>query len=183
LHTHHVEPTISHRHQDASRYGALVKNSDWSEKPSADRQRPWSEQVLLDQIYGDLAKLHGVPESELRNQTIDYHAFYWYQNPYTMGAYAHFGPGDFSTFFADIVQPAARGRFHFAGEVASHHHAWVAGALDSAVRVVNEILRWDFPIWFPQFKLEKSLVFSDEERAKKQLVRGLFSTELEQVGL
>lgn len=122
-------------------------------------------------------------EKSLRDETLDYHAFYWYSNPYTMGAFAHFAPGDFNTFFTDIVQPAARGRFHFAGEVASHHHAWVAGALDSSVRVVNEILRWDFPIWFPTFKLEKSLVFSDEERAEKLFVRGLFSKELEEAVL
>jgi len=181
---HDVELIVSHRHQDASRYGALIKNPDWSEKPDQDpdRKRPPSEQVLLDQIYGDLATLHGVTEKSLRDETLDYHAFCWYQNPYTMGAYAHFAPGDFNTFFADIVQPAARGRFHFAGEVASHHHAWVAGALDSSVRVVNEILRWDFPIWFPTYKLGNSLVFSNEEKAEKLFVRGLFSKELEEAG-
>jgi hypothetical protein len=54
------------------------------------------------------------------------------------------------------VQPAARGRFHFADEVTGFHHPWVTGALDSAVRVVNEILRWDFQMWFPKFKVEES---------------------------
>jgi hypothetical protein len=145
--------------------------------------RPKSEQVLLDQIYGDLAVLHGVNEEFLRDQTLDYHPFYWYANPYTMSAFAHFAPGDFSTFFADIVQPAGYGRFHFAGEFASHSPSWVAGALDSAVRVVNEILLWDFPTWLPQFRLDESSVFSDEERAEKLFVRGLFSKELDEAGL
>jgi len=176
------ELIISQRQQDASRYGALIHNPDWSKQPDPDRERPPSEQVLLDQIYGDLAALHGVTKKSLQSETLDYHAFTWYQNPYTMGAYAHFAPGQASTFFADIVQPAARGRFHFAGEVTGFHHPWVAGALDSAGRVVNEILRWDFPIWFPKFKVEESLVFSDEENAEKLFVRGLFSKELEEVG-
>jgi hypothetical protein len=179
---HDAEPTISRRHQDASRFGALIQNPDWSEQLDPDRKRPWSEQVLLDRIYEDLAALHGVTIDWLREQTLDYHAFDWYHNPHTMGAFAHFGPGQFSTFFTDIVQPAAHGRFHFAGEVASHHHAWIAGALDSAVRVVNEIIRWDFPIWHAKFREEhgQSLVFSDEKSAQALFVRGLFSEELKE---
>jgi hypothetical protein len=99
-----------------------------------------------------------------------------------MGAFARFAPGQFSHFFADIVQPAGHGRFHFAGEVASYHHAWVAGALDSAVRVVWEMLRWDYPILLPDFK-NRSLVFSDDEKAEMQFVKGLYSKELEEAGL
>jgi len=173
-------------HQDASRFGALIQNSHWSKRLDSNRERPLSEQVLLDQIYGDLATLHGseVTVDYLRKETLDYHAYDWYHNPYTMGAFADFAPGQFSTFFADIVHTAGYGRFHFAGEVASHHHAWVAGALDSAKRVVNEILRWDFPFMIPKFQKEcgMSLVFSDEMSAEAHFVKGLFSKELEKAG-
>jgi len=31
--------------------------------------------MLLDQIYEDLAVMHGVPEKQLRDDMIDYHAF------------------------------------------------------------------------------------------------------------
>ncbi|KAF7357173.1 L-amino acid oxidase 1 [Mycena sanguinolenta] len=168
-------------HQDASRFGALIQNPDWSEQLDPDRKRPRSEQVLLEQIYEDLATLHGVTVDWLREQTLDYHAFDWYHNPYTMGAFAHFAPGQFSLLFSDIVQPAGSGRFHFAGEVASYHHAWVAGALDSATRVVREILRLDLPCLLPKLK-ERSLVFSDEAHAESQFVRGLLSKELEGAG-
>jgi len=171
-----------HRQQDASRFGALIQNPDWSDQLDPDRERPRWEKVLLDQIYQDLAILHGVDEDWLREETLDYHAFDWYHNPYTMGAFAHFAPGQYSTVFADIVQPAAYGRFHFAGEVASHHHAWVSGALDSAVRVVDEILHWDFPFFRPKFGKEhgRSLVFSSEKSADEHFTRGLFSNELEE---
>ena len=83
------------------------------------------------------------------------------------------------------MQPAAYGRFHFAGEVASAHHAWVAGALDSAVRVVDEIIRWDLPVLLPRFEKEfgRSVVFSDEKSAEAEFVRGLFSQELEKAGV
>ena len=184
--THNAKLTISHRHQDASRFGALIQNPDWSKQLDPDRERPLSEQVLLDQIIGDLATLHGpeVTVDYLRKEMLDYHAFDWYHNPYTMGAFAHFAAGKFSTFFTDIVHPAGYGHFHFVGEVASHHHAWVAGALDSAKRVVDEILRWDFPIMIPKFQEEygRSSVFSDEKSAEAHFVKGLFSRELEKAG-
>ena len=120
----------------------------------------------------------------LRDQTLDYHAFDWYHNPYTMGAFAHYAPGQYNTFFSDIVHPAGHGRFHFAGEVASHHHAWVAGALDSAVRVVKEILFWDFLHLIPDFHNQygRSSVFSDVNSEEEQFVRGLFSKELDEAG-
>jgi len=86
-----------HRQQDASRFGALIQNPDWSDQLDPDRERPRWEKVLLDQIYQDLAILHGVDEDWLREETLDYHAFDWYHNPYTMGAFAHFAPGQYST--------------------------------------------------------------------------------------
>jgi Flavin containing amine oxidoreductase len=120
----------------------------------------------------------------LQDQTLDYHAFDWYHNPHTMGAYAHFAPGQFRTLYPGILHPAGYGRFHFAGEVASHHHAWIAGALDSAKRVVCEIIRWDFRNSLPIFEseYERSLVFSDDEVAEAHFLKGLVSRELERDG-
>jgi hypothetical protein len=185
MYTNNTEPT--NRNQDANRLGALIKTPDWSEQLEPDRVRPWSEKILLDQLYADLAVLHGVGEDWLRDETLDYHAYEWYQNPFTMGAYASYGPGQFNLLFPDIVQPTAYGRFHFAGEVASTHHAWVSGALDSAVRVVDEILRWDFPRWIPKFRnVEengfghgRSLVFGSDKAAEQHFVKGLFAQEFE----
>ena len=179
-----AEPTISHRQQDAFRFGALIRDSDWSKQLDPDREPPPSEKVLLEQIYADLAALHGVTVETLREETLDYHAFDWYHNPFTMGAYAEFSPGQYGTLFPDIVQPASHGRFHFAGEVASHHHAWVAGALDSAVRVVDEILNWDLWHLIPDFrsKYGTSSVFSDVKKAEEQFVKGLLSTQFEERG-
>ena len=160
----------------------MIKNPDWSEQLQPGRPKPASEEVLLDQIYGDLATLHGVTTDWLRAQTLDYHAFDWYHIPFTMGAFAHFAPGQFSTFLADIVSPASEDRFHFAGEVASHHHGWVGGALDSAVRVVNEIIRLDMRAEYGAFRDQYGLssVFSDEQVAKEQFLRGLVSRQLEE---
>jgi len=166
--------------QDAYRYGALIQNSNWTSQSVAPKQPP-SEKILLDQIYADLARLHKVDEPTLRKNTLGYCAFDWYHNPYTMGGWAQFAPGQFSLLYDSIVHTAGYGRFHFAGEVASHHHAWVAGALDSANRVVEEILRLDFPPWIHKFNKEftRSLIFSEEKHAQEHFVRGLYSKELE----
>ena len=177
---------LLYRQQDAYRYGALIQNPDWSSKSKSPSVPPPSEKILLDQIYADLARLHGVDENTLRKNTLDYRAFDWYHNPYTMGAFAHFAPGQFGLLYNSIVHTAGYGRFHFAGEVASHHHAWVAGALDSANRVVfEEILRLDFRAWLPKFNEEftRSLIFSDERHAQEHFVRGLYSKELEDATL
>lgn len=139
------------RDQDAARFGALIKNTQSrSDKPSPTRAHTPAEKVLLEQLYDDLAVLH-CPDNKdpkkvkafkqtLIDDTLDFHAFDWYHNPFTMGAFAQFLPGQFSTLYADILQPAGRyGNFHFAGELASHAHAWVAGALDSATRVATHL--------------------------------------------
>ncbi|PPQ70504.1 hypothetical protein CVT24_013274, partial [Panaeolus cyanescens] len=171
--------------QDALRLGSLVKTPDWSEQLDPERIRPPSEELLLQRVYEDLSIMHDITVQQLKDDTLDYHAFNWYSNPYTMGAYAFFGPGQFSTIYKSVIEPTARGRFHFAGEVASAHHAWIAGALDSATRVVNEILQLDFPWLLPKFQEEHgiSVVFSDKEQAKTQFTKGIFAEELEEAEL
>lgn len=64
----------------------------------------------------------------------------WNSEEYAQGAFALFGPSQFSELWPHIVEPAADGLLHFAGEATSYHHAWIVGALDSAYRAVWEIL-------------------------------------------
>jgi hypothetical protein len=98
-----------------------------------------------------------------------------------MGAFAQFAPGQFSTLYADILQPAGRhGNFHFAGELASHHHAWVSGALDSATRVVGHIdmdhrsrTKSRLPANAAAPALPRSLVFDSQESADNWHLWGL----------
>jgi hypothetical protein len=70
----------------------------------------------------------------IREEFMEYHAFDWYSNPSTSGAFAYFGPGQFSNFYPELVRPAASGHMFLVGEACSAHHAWVSGSLDSAYR-------------------------------------------------
>jgi hypothetical protein len=68
---------------------------------------------------------------------------------FNTGAFAFFGPGQFKNLYPEVTKPIG-GRFHFAGEATSIHHAWVVGALNSAMRIVIEIVSLLRPLaaWF-----------------------------------
>jgi monoamine oxidase len=61
----------------------------------------------------------------------------WLRNPYAFGEAAVFTPWQLTQFHLDI--PTPEGPVHFAGEHTSLKHAWIEGALESAVRAAVEI--------------------------------------------
>lgn len=112
--------------QDAQRIASLIQPNS-----------PEGEATLKKLILRDLARLHeksGITYKYLCQQYETHHAFDWYHDPYTSGAFALFGPGQFSNLYPFITRPAADGKLHFVGEASSAHHAWIVGALDSALR-------------------------------------------------
>jgi monoamine oxidase len=54
-------------------------------------------------------------------------------------AFAYFGPGQRLDLFRGIVEPEWNGIAHFAGEHASYSHGWIEGAIESALRVADQI--------------------------------------------
>ena len=121
--------------QDAQRITSLVN-----------RDSPAGESRLKELMLRDLARLHarsGITYDFLAAQYVTHHAFDWSRHPFASGAFAIFGPGQFSHLYPYLTRPAADGRLHFAGEASSAHHAWVVGALESAQRaVVLSLLRF-----------------------------------------
>jgi monoamine oxidase len=119
--------------QDAQRIGTLVQ-----------RDSPAGEDDLKELILRDLERLHsnsGITYEFLCEQYITHHAYDWYADPNMSGAFALFGPGQFSNLYPYLTRPAADGKLHFVGEAASAHHAWIVGALDSAQRALILALR------------------------------------------
>jgi len=123
--------------EDSTRLGALINND---------------HKFLSKLVLKELADIHNVDLDYLTNQFMDMKAWSWSHDPYTMGAFAFFGPGKFKNVYASLNSPAGSGYLHFAGEALSVRHAWVEGALDSAWRAVSEMLIND--------------EFSDETRQK-----------------
>ena len=60
--------------------------------------------------------------------------FSWYQDQNMSGAFAYFGPSQFSNMWQEILKPQSFGQLYLIGEAASAHHAWVVGALESVVQ-------------------------------------------------
>ncbi|KAH8096670.1 hypothetical protein BXZ70DRAFT_329577 [Cristinia sonorae] len=98
------------------------------------------EQILLDAILKDLTDMHRIEDPNyLRGLLVDYDVWSWYHDENAVGAFALFGPQQFSRLYREVTKPSVEGRLHIAGEAASVWHAWVLGALNSASRVLREI--------------------------------------------
>ncbi|KAK0213580.1 hypothetical protein IW262DRAFT_1466891 [Armillaria fumosa] len=115
--------------QDVARVGGLMNGRNTTD-----------EQFLIDNILKGLSALHGVTFDFLKNELQDWCAWDWYSDPFTLGAFALFGPGQFKNIYPAFGQGAASGRLLFAGEALSDQHAWVEGALDSAYEAVRKML-------------------------------------------
>ncbi|RGP71959.1 hypothetical protein FSPOR_3074 [Fusarium sporotrichioides] len=118
--------------QDAQRIGSLCS-----------RDTPNNEEELKRLMIHDLARLHARKEYPfkklvklLEEQYIDHHGYDWYRDQHMSGAFAYFGPGQFSNMWQEIIKPNSFGQLYLVGEAASSHHAWIVGALESVVRAV-----------------------------------------------
>lgn len=101
---------------------------------------PGGIEALVNLTLSNLASLHGVSFADLWDEFEDYHVQAWYQSEYTVGAFAMFGPGQYSSMMPYLMVPAADGHLHWAGDALSSGHGWIIGAVNSAWRTVMEIL-------------------------------------------
>lgn len=123
--------------QDSSRLGSYLNpHNPTTQAP----YQPESADVLVNLTLSDLAVLNGVTFEFLYEQLEDWHAYDWYSSAFSVGGFALFGPGQYSSVMPWLMMPAAEGHMHFAGEALSSGHAWIVGALNSAWRTVFEIL-------------------------------------------
>jgi monoamine oxidase len=64
-------------------------------------------------------------------------SFSWADQPWALGAYSYFVPGQITSLTRAIRQP--EGRVHFAGEHASSWPGWMQGAIESGLRAAREV--------------------------------------------
>ena len=129
--------------QDAQRLSSLIS-----------KQGQETDEELKEIIFNNLALLHATQKDgkkdlkvykdlyqKIKTLYVTHHAYDWGADPFMSGAFAHFGPGQFSRMYPDIITPQAGGRLFIIGEAASKHHAWIVGALESAVRGVYQLMK------------------------------------------
>jgi monoamine oxidase len=61
----------------------------------------------------------------------------WDEDPYSLGAWRYYAPGDMTETFPFVGKP--EGRIHFAGEHTSVLPATIEGAIYSGLRAASEI--------------------------------------------
>jgi monoamine oxidase len=146
-------------YDDETKTAVLLNSYTWQQ----DSQRLASlmstnasdEADLKELLFRELVRLHenkDMTTEELynliRNNYIDHHAFDWYKDPTTAGAFGFFRPQQFSCMWNKMIHPS--GDVVIVGEAASPHHAWVVGALESVVHGIHAWLGLN--VWrFPQF--------------------------------
>ena len=118
--------------QDALRIGALITDNS-----------PHGEEELRELMIRDLARLHArsISYKEIAEAYVTHYAFDWTKDRYCSGAFALFGPGQFSCLYPYLTRPTADAKLHIVGEATSAHHAWLVGGLDSAYRAVHHFLQ------------------------------------------
>ncbi|RYP09077.1 hypothetical protein DL764_001498 [Monosporascus ibericus] len=130
--------------QDAARFGSMITNTT-----ERTRTPPPSEEELVELILQNLARLHASKMTYGKIKaafTGVYHAWSWQSDPFSAGAFALYGPGQFSHLYPYLTRPAADSKFHIVGEAASAHHGWVVGSLNSAYAAVFKFL-YRFRLW------------------------------------
>ena len=132
---------------------AFVLLCSYTWQADAERLGAWigadgDESDLIPLILQDLARMHaspGQPAEDLlpiitNAYTGQYYAHDWTHDPNTAGAFAFFRPGQFANLWPQLNRANASSNFYIIGEAASAHHAWVVGALESAVAGVYQWL-------------------------------------------
>ncbi|KAG4417758.1 hypothetical protein IFR04_009127 [Cadophora malorum] len=136
-----VYPSYGLNTTDAA--GAMIASYTWGQDSSrlgAYYEAPESRAHIINATLRELARMNNVTEDFLNEQFVEAHLYNWYAHEASIGAFALFSPGQFSTLMPALLQPAADGKLHFAGEALSSGHAWIIGALNSAYRSVAEVL-------------------------------------------
>ncbi|SMQ79582.1 monoamine oxidase [Bacillus sp. OV166] len=93
-----------------------------------------SERELIQYALLNLAEIFGY---QVYSEFVTGASFSWSKNPYSCGAFTAFEPGQDSELYPYISIP--EGRVHFAGEHTSLTHGWIQGAIESGIRVANDV--------------------------------------------
>ena len=101
--------------QDAARWGAM------------------DDETRVEQALEDVARIHPAVTAEFEVGA----SHSWGNDPWARGAFVLFNPEQQTQLHRHIAAP--EGRVHFAGEHCSLYHAWIEGALESALRAAQEV--------------------------------------------
>ncbi|MGK3961556.1 flavin monoamine oxidase family protein [Sorangium sp. So ce118] len=123
----------SHPVNGDSRGGVVLASYSWADDavrwdPLTPDQRAFFALDGLARIYGE--SIRSLYTGHFQTQS-------WMEDPYACGEAVVFSPGEVMELQVNI--PTREGRVHFAGEHTSMKHAWIEGAVESAIRAALEV--------------------------------------------
>jgi monoamine oxidase len=116
---------------DTMRRGVLLASYTWGQ--DALQWGAMDEPTRIAEALDDVERIH--PGIRDVFEVGASHA--WYGDKWARGAFALFAPEQQTSLQRAIVQP--EGRIYFAGEHCSLYHAWIQGAIESALQVSRQI--------------------------------------------
>ncbi|CAG8453451.1 5144_t:CDS:2, partial [Gigaspora rosea] len=119
--------------------GVLLASYTWEN--DAIKYSPFTEEECFELALNDIVTLHGeIARKEWIPGKENNKAHYWPNDKTVVGgAYAKYGVGQVKNLMVAMMR--SEDFIHWAGEHTDIHNAWILGALNSAVRVVKEILQ------------------------------------------
>ncbi len=112
--------------------GVVLASYTWE-----DDALPWdslNQTRTIEETLRQMCKFHG---KKVYREFVNGYSHSWTTFPYSAGAFAMFRPEQSLEFAFSVARP--EGRVFFAGEHTSDLHGWVEGAVQSAVRVADEV--------------------------------------------
>ncbi|MFQ3199185.1 MAG: monoamine oxidase [Paraglaciecola sp.] len=106
-----------------------------------DKDASYKERVIAQQKIKELCVFQPEKYENDQDNIVGAASVSWMKNPYALGEAAIYYPGQLELFHKSIISSEWQGMAHFAGEHASLKHAWIEGAIESAVNaalLVNE---------------------------------------------
>lgn len=98
-----------------------------------DEDASYEVRVKAQQKIKDLCVFNADKYAKDQDNIVGAASVSWMNNPYAYGEAAIYYPGQLELFHQSIISSEWDGQAHFAGEHASLKHAWIEGAVESAV--------------------------------------------------
>lgn len=114
--------------------GAVKNLTVWIDGPNAAKLDGMSEAEQKDAVVKELARIRPTSAGQVDVASV----VSWGNDPYALGAYAHWAPGQVTRLQSSVAEPWER--IHFAGELTAVYSAGMESAMESAERAAGEVL-------------------------------------------
>ncbi|KAF6720739.1 L-amino-acid oxidase [Oryzias melastigma] len=122
----------SHSFPDNDNIGVLLASYTWAE--DSQFLLGLNDNQLKELLMKDLVEIHG---DYVRSLCTGMVVKKWSLDPYSLGAFALFGPYQHLQYSKELFR--SEGRVHFAGEHTAFPHGWIETSMKSAIRASNNI--------------------------------------------